>query len=490
MWTVSWVAACFLLVGSSTFAREIPPQPKTHFVKLNGQKSLEVGPENVAVDIGDTVVLECAGTSGSGYRVQWTEYAYSSQGTLISENNIILDHPQKDRYALIQPTTDTFNLQISDVVAADGGTYVCQDVNGFAPQFYRRAAQLIVINTKPNCTTTIPPNGQVIEDDYQTVECIVYYKGNISPTMTITGPTPFRTTSVNTTTSVWAGADFYVSRSMETGVFRCKTNFTNNFYPVPVDSSTAIPNWEYTYQTSQLFVSWRPKNLSATPIKPIYEIGDIISCQADAYPAASYGWQNMRTLEIFWGQGFLVTENLEGTEQTLRCQATNIIFGNSYSSNYFINVTVPMRTTTPAPTEPPTTTTPPAVSDCLPLTGVWLSTVPYAAKICLNVDLVNNGVVRGQMKNGTDTFLTEVYGKVKTDSTNQIGFSGIWPTSVGLGASSFVGECHRCYGTEIMLVKGVSSNLGGSCTSDAGVVISPEYSFYRASSSYLDCMIS
>ena len=115
-------------------------------MKLNGQKSLDVGPDNVAVDIGDTVVLECAGTPDSGYRVQWTEYAYSSQGTLISENNIILDHPQKARYALLQPTSDTFNLQISDIVAADGGTYVCQDVNGFAPQFYRRAAQLIVIS--------------------------------------------------------------------------------------------------------------------------------------------------------------------------------------------------------------------------------------------------------------------------------------------------------------------------------------------------------
>jgi hypothetical protein len=479
------VVTAFCLFAGSVIARKLP---ETHYLKP-GLRSLDVGPDNFAVDQGDTVVLECAGTPGSGYRVQWTEYAYSSQGTLISENGLILDHPQKDRYQILQPTSDTFNLQISNIQNADGGTYVCQDVNGFAPQFFRRAAQLIVISSKPNCTTTVPTNGQVIEGDYHTIECIVYYKGNINPVMTISGPNPFRTQSINTTTSVWAGADWYVNRSMETSAFTAKTNFTNNFFPVPVDSSTEIPDWEYTYQGNQMFVSWRPTNMYVTPVKPYYDVGDVISCYADAFPAASYAWQNMRTLEFSFVQGFYVTPDLEGTDQTMRCQATNIIFGNSFANNFFYNVSVPLKTTTPPPTLPPTTTTAPPVSNCFSLTGVWTTTNPYPAKVCFNVDLVNNGVVRGMMKNGSDTFLTEVYGKVKTDSNNQIGFSGIWPASAGLGASSFVGECYRCYGTEILLIKGVSRALGDSCTLDATINYSPEYTFNRVSSNYLECML-
>ena len=78
----------------------------------------------------------------------------------------------------------------------------------------------------------------------------------------------------------------------------------------------------------------------ATPIKQYYEVGDVLTCYADAFPAATYEWLNTRTNEQFHSQGFLVTEDLVGTTQQMRCQAQNMIQGFVYSDNLVVNVTV------------------------------------------------------------------------------------------------------------------------------------------------------
>ena len=48
--------------------------------------------------------------------------------------------------------------------------------------------------------------------------------------------------------------------------------------------------------------SGEPKNLFHSPAKAQYEVGDVVSCFADAYPPPFYGWQNWITNEIINSQ--------------------------------------------------------------------------------------------------------------------------------------------------------------------------------------------
>src|SRR6218665_563464 len=89
-----------------------------------------------------------------------------------------------------------------------------------------------------------------------------------------------------------------------------------------------------------LLIAGGPTNMYATPIKQYYEVGNVLTCYADALPPATFDWFNTRTNEQFDSQGFNVTEDLVGTTQQMRCQARNTIQGFVYSDNLVVNVTV------------------------------------------------------------------------------------------------------------------------------------------------------
>jgi hypothetical protein len=483
---------------SVAFGKQIPNAPRapmTHVIKVGpksgtpDQRILVNVPHNVAVYDGDDVVLTCSAATqedGSAYRVIWYEFITNPAGNPISDGGVVLPgHPNAARYSIESPTPDDFNLHISSVVPADGGTYYCQDFNSAEPNLYRFGAQLIVILVQPNCTNSIPANGVVLEGSYQSVECIVYYSGGISPVMTFSGPPPFRSASINTTTHIWSGIDFVVDRTMDTGSYKCTTGFNGNFLPVAGDMSDVIPSWTHLFQTQQVFVYWGPKSMYIEGEKPFYEIGDYLTCQADAFPLPFYSWQRLDTLETFSTQTIQITADMEGQNIRFRCNAQNIIQGFVYSNNTFTNATIPMRTTTPIPTAPPTTTTPPAVSDCFDLTGHWHS-MDIEASLCLRIDRLNNGLTYGMIKNGTDTYFVEMYGRTD-DREAQVGLTGVWPARLKFGVASFVGECHRCFGNEVLIINAVARYYGGDCDSVGAVEYSQEYSFMRQSFDF-DCM--
>jgi hypothetical protein len=107
----------------------------------------------------------------------------------------------------------------------------------------------------PNCTRSYPADGFVIEGQYHTAECIVYYRAGpgISPIMTWTGPEPFQQASLITNTSVWAGIQFYAQRSMAAQNWICKTNFTTAGFSAP-DSAVNAPTLQFLNPTNQVFV--------------------------------------------------------------------------------------------------------------------------------------------------------------------------------------------------------------------------------------------
>jgi hypothetical protein len=100
----------------------------------------------------------------------------------------------------------------------------------------------------------MPDDGIVLEDQYYTAECSLSYNGNIKPIQTWSGPKPFNNGSSEVPNSMWSGVSWMVNRTMDTGVFECLNNFTNNFVPPEAWGSDHVPDWSYKFQTSQMFV--------------------------------------------------------------------------------------------------------------------------------------------------------------------------------------------------------------------------------------------
>jgi hypothetical protein len=387
------------------------------------------------------------------------------------------------RYHIEQTTPTTFNLVIQDVTMDDGGTYVCLDGNSGPPSTYSGQAELVVLEADPNCTSLIPAGGVVLENQNYTLSCEVNWSGSISfaPSMTWTGPTPFITTTIPTAGNVWSGASFTIDRSFDTRAYVCQTNFSE---PVGVPGGVAsnAPEYEHFFQSIQMFVYWGPKNMYAVPIKQSYQVGDLITCYADAMPPPFYQWQNMITLEVFSSQIYNITEADVGQNTTLRCQAQNLIQGFLYSANLFINAYVPAITT---PETTPSTTTPPLEANCDNLTGWWLSENPYA-ELHLRVPADQTAQVLGFIRNYTDQQWVEVVGRTRIDTYDYVGLTAIWPYEIGV--TGMAGECHKCQGVEVIFTGGLwRSSYDSEACGDGGSP-SPNvlYTFHRVSGELYD----
>lgn len=477
------VVSCVLALTNAVDLKrvEIKPGLGLKDVKLNSHmnppngKALALLPLNDAVLVGSTVILVCEASDAPPVsRINWYELVTTGSPQLISDNDQITGgHPNAARYSILQTTPTEFHLEIRDVVLGDGGTYACVDSQSGPPNSYIGQAELMVIEAHPNCSTVVPDNGVVIEGQNYTSACSIYYRGGIPPKMLWTGPDPFLQTSVPTPTQVFSGIAFTVDRGMDTRAYRCNTNFTENLNAPPGVAGNA-PSYEHIYQAGQLFVYWGPKNLYAVPIKPVYEVGDMITCYADAFPPPFYQWQNMRTLEFFNSQTYTIQPEDDGFNTTLRCMAQNLIQGFLYSANLFIFANMPI-TTTPTTTQPTTpTTTPPFDAPCTNLTGWWISQNPYA-ELNIFVDSGTTGRVAGFLRNGTDQQWIEVIGRTRVSDWAYLGLTAIWYYDVGVTGMS--GECHRCSGIEKLLVSSVWRSRSDSSGCGDGGSPAPDASF-------------
>ena len=100
-----------------------------------------------------------------------------------------------------------------------------------------------VSDGQPNCDTTIYSTGQSFEDDYETAECMIYFKGSIAPIITWTGPQPYTTYYQTGVDFVWSGVELYVNRSMDSQRFTAVSKFADSMA------------WQFTFSTPVLFVS-------------------------------------------------------------------------------------------------------------------------------------------------------------------------------------------------------------------------------------------
>jgi len=216
----------------------------------------------------------------------------------------------------------------------------------------------------------------------------------------------------------------------------------------------------------------------AAPVTPNneYQPGDTIECFADAFPEPTYEWHNTRTGERY-GKTSTVQTSWLGFEQVLRCIASNIINGLPFIQEMAIIVNVPVPTTTPEPTSPTTTTTPPPVSYCNDISGRWMSTGPSHAVMCLEVDK-SSGMVQGVLRNDTDVFWLDIVGTTDLPLHDHLTFSAIWP--LNRAVSSFIGECSRCDGREVLLVNAISRSKGGPpCGTPGQIQYTVQYQFER-----------
>jgi len=471
----SCVSAKQLSAHDDILSKPIVVDPANHGLDL------DMLPENVAVMIGDTVTFRCyIDSTSASPRHQWTEYTYTPSGGLISDAGVILPgHPQSARYSLVRDDPYQYDLVISDVTLEDGGLYQCSDAQAPTSEKQRHSAQLIVIANKQNCSSHIPDNGLTVEGLYYTVECIVDFGGDIVPFMRWDGPRPFGQAQSNTPTRIWSGMSFYADRTMTGQYWDSTFNFTSNFLPVPIDTADNIPLFRDIYDTPRILVQWGPRDMYVDGIKPLneYYVGDRLECVADAFPTADFEWHNLRTNERFPGSVLFIPPEWLNTQQGMRCQAANVINGLPISNDIVIDVWVVDIPTIPTTTLPPTTTTPPPVSQCLTFNGRWESIRPSDGQMCLEVD-PNGGMIHGVLRNATDTFWIDLVGLTDLATNDHITFTGIWPQNRAV--SSFIGQCSRCNGVEIMLVSAISRQKGGPPCATPGVIqYSVEFEFRR-----------
>jgi hypothetical protein len=299
--------------------------------------------------------------------------------------------------------------------------------------------------------------------------------------MTWTGPDPYQAITIPSVGDVFSGVYFTVDRGHDTGTFRLRTNFTAQI-AVPPGVAGNAPDYEHNYGAPTLYVYWEPKNLFHSPAKAQYDVGDVVSCFADAYPPPFYGWQNWITNEIINAQTFTVDARYVGQNTTMRCQAQNLIQGLLRSANIFIYIYVPEPTTIPTTTTPAPTTQPPLVSDCRDLSGWWMSLYPYA-EILLTVQPQLSGKVVGYLRNDTAQHWVEVVGRTRLNDFAYVGISSIHPYDAGVSGMS--GECHRCSGEEVIIVSGLTRSYSESPTCGYGGPIGgvTEYTFHRVPTS-------
>jgi hypothetical protein len=452
--TALLVLFCSALVSAELVKKELPPPPfsvgATRRTLVPGQQALTTPPLNEYAMVGSTAYLICvASVAPPISRILWYEFTTGS-GQVLSDNNVVLPgHPNSARYRIVQSGGPLeFILEISDVRLSDGGAYACADIQSGPPEVYSGQAELVVLQSNPNCSTVLPSDGIVLEGQNYTSTCQLYYRGGMSPKMHWTGPEPFNVAEIITPSEVFSGIIFTIDRAMDARAHQVLTNFT---VPVAVPPGLAgnAPDYEHRHFYQQMFVYWPPRNMFAVPMKPEYEIGDIITCYADAYPAAFYNWQNLETLDFSNEQTINVTANWLGLNSTLRCQAQNLIQSVVYTETYFMRAYVPGPSTPSTPSTTPATTTPLPEGACSDLTGWWLSTVPYA-ELYLYTLGESSGQVLGYMRNGTDQQWIEAVGRTRTSDYNFLGLTTIWPYEVGV--TGLAAECHRCTGQEEVLI--------------------------------------
>jgi hypothetical protein len=76
-----------------------------------------------------------------------------------------------------------------------------------------------------------------------------------------------------------------------------------------------------------------------TPEQTDYEVGTVITCFADAFPAATIYWQNLDTSEIWNSPSFVLREDLVGSNR-FRCHAENYINSILYYNDFFTVIVV------------------------------------------------------------------------------------------------------------------------------------------------------
>lgn len=443
------------------------------------------GPQNDAVLAGNNLTITCQSTVLGLELIQFREYQTNPNGAVISSGSSLLPgHPNYFRYALVADVNaGTYALTIIGVVIGDGGRYSCSDANAL-PTPTTTFSDVVVFAAQPNCTTTLPTNRIINVGDYYTIECYSTYQTTfgINPLMVWSGVGNFAQASTSTNTTTWAGMAFNVERVMDGRAFTCTTNFTQSGFGSSPDSATNIPTLQFTYSSGLLFVQYGPTNITYAPIQASYEVGQVLTCYADAVPLPSYTWTNLLTLVDYRSQSLTLTPDLVGG-LVLRCQVVNSVS----TANLFTNITVNPITT---PTTPTTTTpapTIPAIADCDDLSGRWQvqRSDGGLSILCINVDRTQNGLVRGLWWNDTnEPYFTEIIGRTRNDEFDEIGFTTMWADRSGV--SSFAGECHKCRGVETLNVNAISRSSSDQafCAEGGTVLISEQWNFDRVATTF------
>jgi len=84
-----------------------------------------------------------------------------------------------------------------------------------------------------------------------------------------------------------------------------------------------------------MLLAGSPQNVSYSPVKSSYEIGDRLTCNADSNPLPTFVWTDVLANIDYVQQTLTITAAMVGPA-IFRCQITNLVG----TANIFVNTTV------------------------------------------------------------------------------------------------------------------------------------------------------
>lgn len=272
---------------------------------LGSDGAITIPPSNKAVLNGvSNVTMSCA-SSTIFETISWNYVPVGGSSEVFIAVGSTVDDAQNQFYAIEKSGSKQSNLIILSATMARAGTYFCVDNSG-----QRAYAQLIIINSDPECSMTPNAPTELLYNQTVQMSCSISYTANTSyVTVDMIWSKDGSTSNVNSSTQTNTSATLTTATSTITPVtpgnftpfpiYRCNTTFklTGN---LPAGSANNAPDYS---KSTQLFSSpinviyLKPADASAiTGARDgdrVY-LGSTVTCSnVDANPTASYNWTDV-----------------------------------------------------------------------------------------------------------------------------------------------------------------------------------------------------
>jgi len=275
---------------------------------------LTVKPDNSAVVTGGNATFRCASDTNL---INWYFQPYGVQNVDTIYDGQNLNPMFEGIYAVDVRAGGHCDVIVLNATLSQTGIYRCKEATGFEPQ---ETAALIVIESDPECTVTVP-SSSVMAGDIITMSCHLTYTPNLSSAlMRLTDPQGLSVTSTESISEGYLESNITVIAAVPSvDQYSCRTYFDVPDGDLTVPTAKNAPAYENTFTSTVIAVSYCPSSVLITVPPGELRVGDVITCSSNGYPSPDYTWTHVQTGQQSSGSSLAITR---AGLNTYMCTAT------------------------------------------------------------------------------------------------------------------------------------------------------------------------